>query len=463
MRPCVLGRKNWLFANTAEGTRASAAIFSTVETAKDDGENPLSCLTRLFRELPYAGKLFPYLPIHPRSHSIENGARGPEENGLESNKGLCCLDLLCCDKRGGMSVRYDALLGKVPRRKTTLTRLLLQNSHNWLDLYDTENLDSRLLRRSSRLLLLFYPWPLIRLGLVKHRIWPETLALLGLSALECEEYELATSACESLLHEASGDLYWGLPIDWHSGKDLFPAGTMMSTTTAEVALFMVDLDRCCQCVGDEILYRVAYSLLHRLYRVADDGNQLQFAYTPYPGDPVNNANLLVAAALWRIGCHIGCDDLRRYAERVAYTTFAGLDPSGGITYFRGYDIVDAYHQLFCLRSLYSMMEMGKEVKGWFWRAVSFFEDHFVDTKGGILVRTDKKRMYDMIASSEALRLYRMMGWHDRYSEVLQHIERDLVYRGRLVQRAWITSRGLVHARILLTRQGAARLALGLTP
>lgn len=34
IKPFVIGRKNWLFANTTKGARASATIYSIIETAK---------------------------------------------------------------------------------------------------------------------------------------------------------------------------------------------------------------------------------------------------------------------------------------------------------------------------------------------------------------------------------------------------------------------------------------------
>lgn len=37
IKPFVLGRKNWLMCNTPKGTRASATIYSVVETAKTNG------------------------------------------------------------------------------------------------------------------------------------------------------------------------------------------------------------------------------------------------------------------------------------------------------------------------------------------------------------------------------------------------------------------------------------------
>lgn len=52
IRPFVTGRKNWLFANTPTGADASATVYSIVETAKENGLDPLRYLTYLFEELP---------------------------------------------------------------------------------------------------------------------------------------------------------------------------------------------------------------------------------------------------------------------------------------------------------------------------------------------------------------------------------------------------------------------------
>ena len=52
IKPFVIGRKNWLFANTPRGARTSAIIFSIVETAKENGLNPSAYLEYLFERLP---------------------------------------------------------------------------------------------------------------------------------------------------------------------------------------------------------------------------------------------------------------------------------------------------------------------------------------------------------------------------------------------------------------------------
>ena len=51
IKPFVIGRKNWLFANTPRGARTSATIYSIVETAKENGLNPFSYLKHLFERL----------------------------------------------------------------------------------------------------------------------------------------------------------------------------------------------------------------------------------------------------------------------------------------------------------------------------------------------------------------------------------------------------------------------------
>jgi transposase len=54
IRPFVIGRRNWLFADTPKGARASANLYSLVETAKANGIEPWAYLEKLFTELPAA-------------------------------------------------------------------------------------------------------------------------------------------------------------------------------------------------------------------------------------------------------------------------------------------------------------------------------------------------------------------------------------------------------------------------
>lgn len=52
IRPFALGRRNWLFSGTPEGARASALLFSLIETAKANGLEPYRYLRFLFEKLP---------------------------------------------------------------------------------------------------------------------------------------------------------------------------------------------------------------------------------------------------------------------------------------------------------------------------------------------------------------------------------------------------------------------------
>jgi hypothetical protein len=52
IKPFVVGRKNWLFANTPKGATASATIYSIIETAKENGLNTFAYLTHVFEKLP---------------------------------------------------------------------------------------------------------------------------------------------------------------------------------------------------------------------------------------------------------------------------------------------------------------------------------------------------------------------------------------------------------------------------
>jgi len=54
IRPFALGRRNWLFADTVKGAKASAALYSVVSTARANGLEPHAYLRRLFAELPKA-------------------------------------------------------------------------------------------------------------------------------------------------------------------------------------------------------------------------------------------------------------------------------------------------------------------------------------------------------------------------------------------------------------------------
>ncbi len=54
IRPFVIGRKNWLFSQTAKGASASADMYSLVETAKSNNVDVFKYLCYLFRQITVA-------------------------------------------------------------------------------------------------------------------------------------------------------------------------------------------------------------------------------------------------------------------------------------------------------------------------------------------------------------------------------------------------------------------------
>ncbi len=54
IRPFVVGGKNWLLRTSVKGVKASANLYSLIETAKANGLEPYAYLRHLFTELPKA-------------------------------------------------------------------------------------------------------------------------------------------------------------------------------------------------------------------------------------------------------------------------------------------------------------------------------------------------------------------------------------------------------------------------
>lgn len=65
IRPFVVGRKNWLFANTPAGAHASASLYSLIETTKANGLEPYAYLRHVFTELPKADSVAQFEALLP--------------------------------------------------------------------------------------------------------------------------------------------------------------------------------------------------------------------------------------------------------------------------------------------------------------------------------------------------------------------------------------------------------------
>ena len=69
IKPFVIDRKNFLFANTPAGAKSSAVTFSIIETAKESGLNPFKYLTYIFKTAPTLDRSKPnwVVPLLPQN------------------------------------------------------------------------------------------------------------------------------------------------------------------------------------------------------------------------------------------------------------------------------------------------------------------------------------------------------------------------------------------------------------
>ena len=67
IRPFVVGRKNWLFSGHPRGAEASAALYSLVITARENGLEPYHYLRFIFEKLPFANSQEDYRKLLPQN------------------------------------------------------------------------------------------------------------------------------------------------------------------------------------------------------------------------------------------------------------------------------------------------------------------------------------------------------------------------------------------------------------
>jgi hypothetical protein len=65
IRPFVIGRRNWLLSDTPKGATASAQIYSLIETAKANGQEPYAWLRHVLEGLPSARNAADYEALLP--------------------------------------------------------------------------------------------------------------------------------------------------------------------------------------------------------------------------------------------------------------------------------------------------------------------------------------------------------------------------------------------------------------
>jgi IS66 C-terminal element/Transposase C of IS166 homeodomain/Transposase IS66 family len=101
IRPFVVGRKRWLFADTPAGAHASAVIYSLIETARANGLEPYTWLRRVMRELPAAQSVEAIEALLPWKLHRQNLASEmtPEQSGVGGSLTLGRLKI-----RSGLSI-----------------------------------------------------------------------------------------------------------------------------------------------------------------------------------------------------------------------------------------------------------------------------------------------------------------------------------------------------------------------
>ena len=74
IRPFAVGRKNWLFSDSVEGAKASAAIYSVLVSAKLNGHNEYAYFRHLLEKLPYAEKVEDFEALLPHRFLPQDAA-----------------------------------------------------------------------------------------------------------------------------------------------------------------------------------------------------------------------------------------------------------------------------------------------------------------------------------------------------------------------------------------------------
>lgn len=87
MKPFVIGKKNWLFANTRKNGDVSCAMCSLARTAIHNGLDVWAYMKLLFSELPHKKKEgFAYSDCLPWSDKVPDWVREGKRSGKEQRK-----------------------------------------------------------------------------------------------------------------------------------------------------------------------------------------------------------------------------------------------------------------------------------------------------------------------------------------------------------------------------------------
>jgi hypothetical protein len=341
----------------------------------------------------------------------------------------------------------------------------IENRDEWIDPYDCEDIDSKYLRAIIKRAGLFIPKFFYKFGILKTHFWPENLVLLGIAALNYNYKDLVEKIINELISFNNKQLYWGLPIDWHSGEYLFPKNTLMSTTTAETILFMYDINKkYSNMIDKEILITAASNLYSKLNRISIQGNEYMYSYTPLDSYKVFNSNLLVAAALATVGNKYNVEQFLESAYLIVKVCEKYLPDKGYVPYhFGGKEITaDSYHQLFSIRALYYMSEMFPEAEKLFSITLDYFWNEFYDSEKKVIKLKPNREIWDLQPFSEALRVMGLIGDVEGYKKIFSGMD-IFKKNNKIIQRVWPLNLNIkIKSNVCYSRQGLFRLYAGIS-
>lgn len=349
--------------------------------------------------------------------------------------------------------------------KTDDISYFINERDKWVDPYDSEDINSRYTRAFIRRAGLFFPNAFYKTGILKAHVWPENLVLLGLAALNEEKETLVEAISGELINHQDQQLYWGLPINWHSGKYIFPKNTLMSTTTAETILFFYEVNEKYNSISKGVMIKAADNLHKKLNRTYLDEDDFLYSYTPLDEYKVYNSNLLVAAALALIGKKY---DIQSYLD-AAYTIFKVCDKylpeKGFVPYHFGgtEETADSYHQLFSIRALFYLKNVFPEAQNLYETVFQYFWNGFHDSRHNMINLRPDKKVWDLQPYSEALRVLGLVKDEKGFTQILSSLHMFKNSNGDYIQRIWpLTGKIRIKSKACYSRQGLFRVYAGLS-
>jgi hypothetical protein len=151
---------------------------------------------------------------------------------------------------------------------------------------------------------------------------------------------------------------WGTPFAWRSGQQFYPIGTPFTVVTAWIREAFLKLYEELKLEQDlNMCESIAQFFICDLQRLEDNEGNICFSYSPLAKNDINNANLMVAAYLAKLGKITNNDHYLELAEKATSFSFATQLENGLIPYFGNTtcNYNDSYHSSYELKSIFDVM------------------------------------------------------------------------------------------------------------